>query len=659
MDLTELIEVSRFFGLGNDFTVAGGGNTSVKDAARIAIKASGAGLKDITEAGFVELSREAVRQVLTRIYSEDPFKREAQIKSDLMSSRIDPEKGGRPSVETSLHEMLTWRFVVHTHPHAVNALTCGKNGEAAARELFGKEALWVPYTDPGYLLAKLMQKLLKDYRDAHGGDPRIVLMQNHGLVVAADTTAEIRSLTDEVLRRISARFRKPLPREERPVPEVMVRILPGLRMLLSAPGAAKVAAVRTSALVEHFLQPENQQGVTLPFMPDDIVYCKSAPLLLSFRDDPEELFKAMPAALEGYRTKWGYAPKILLITGLGVVAVEDTKRSAETCLDMFEDLMKVSFLSDAFGGPRFLSPRDIQFIETWEVESYRAAVAKGAGVRRRAEGRIALVTGAAQGFGKGITAGLFREGANVVIADLNEAAGRSLQEELNAGAAAAGMTNRALFVPADVTSPASLQVLARECVKAFGGLDMLVSNAGVLKAGSLEEMTLETFDFVTRVNYSGYFLCVKYLSPIMKLQRRFMPDRTADIIQINSKSGLEGSNKNFAYAGGKFGGIGLTQSFALELVGDGIKVNAICPGNFFEGPLWADPEKGLFVQYLRAGKVPGAKTVEDVRRSYESRVPMGRGCRVEDVLKAILYLVDQEYETGQALPVTGGQVMLA
>lgn len=88
-------------------------------------------------------------------------------------------------------------------------------------------------------------------------------------------------------------------------------------------------------------------------------------------------------------------------------------------------------------------------------------------------------------------------------------------------------------------------------------------------------------------------------------------------------------------------------------------MNAICPGNFFEGPLWADPEKGLFVQYLRAGKVPGATTVDEVRHFYESKVPMGRGCRVEDVLKAILYIVDQEYETGQAVPVTGGQVMLA
>ena len=110
--------------------------------------------------------------------------------------------------------------------------------------------------------------------------------------------------------------------------------------------------------------------------------------------------------------------------------------------------------------------------------------------------------------------------------------------------------------------------------------------------------------------------------------------------------------------GSKFGGIGLTQSFALELVEDGIKVNSICPGNFLDGPLWSDPRNGLFVQYLQTGKVPGAKTVDDVRRFYESKVPMGRGCTTADVMKAIYYLIEQAYETGQALPVTGGQVML-
>ena len=145
----------------------------------------------------------------------------------------------------------------------------------------------------------------------------------------------------------------------------------------------------------------------------------------------------------------------------------------------------------------------------------------------------------------------------------------------------------------------------------------------------------------------------------MALQHQTASDVWFDIVQINSKSGLTGSNKNGAYAGSKFGGIGLTQSFAMELVEDGIKVNAICPGNFYDGPLWSDPEKGLFRQYLDSGKVPGAKTFADVKAFYESKVPMRRGCTTPDVMKAIYYLMEQAYETGQAVPVTGGQVMLS
>jgi NAD(P)-dependent dehydrogenase (short-subunit alcohol dehydrogenase family) len=198
----------------------------------------------------------------------------------------------------------------------------------------------------------------------------------------------------------------------------------------------------------------------------------------------------------------------------------------------------------------------------------------------------------------------------------------------------------------------------KETVGAFGGLDVFISNAGILRAGGLDEMDERTFDLVTKINYNAYFYCAKYASDIMKTQHAYDNEHYMDIIQINSKSGLTGSKKNFAYAGGKFGGIGLTQSFALELAPNRIKVNSICPGNFFEGPLWSDPEKGLFVQYLNAGKVPGANTIADVRRYYEQQVPIGRGCRVEDVLKAVLYIMDQEYETGQAIPVTGGQTML-
>jgi sorbitol-6-phosphate 2-dehydrogenase len=272
----------------------------------------------------------------------------------------------------------------------------------------------------------------------------------------------------------------------------------------------------------------------------------------------------------------------------------------------------------------------------------------------RVKNRITIVTGAAQGFGKGIAEDLFHEGANIIIADLNEEAGKELEKELNKNTSA----NRALFVQANVADPESVKNLVKQTVRAFGGLDVLISNAGILRAGGLDEMEPDTFELMTKVNYIGYFLCAKYATEVMKVQTAHNKNLYNDIIQINSKSGLKGSKKNFAYAGGKFGGIGLTQSFALELMPDRIKVNSVCPGNFFDGPLWSDPKTGLFVQYLEAGKVPGAKTVEDVKHFYESQVPAGRGCEVRDVSRAILYAIEQEYETGQAIPVTGGQEML-
>ncbi|MBQ7381217.1 MAG: SDR family oxidoreductase, partial [Clostridia bacterium] len=246
------------------------------------------------------------------------------------------------------------------------------------------------------------------------------------------------------------------------------------------------------------------------------------------------------------------------------------------------------------------------------------------------------------------------EGAYIVVADMNEAGAKATADEL-CEKFGAGV---AVSVGANVSDEESVKAMVAKCVSEFGGLDVLVNNAGIVRAGSLEEMTKSNFELVTAVNYTAYFLCAKYASAVMKIQRAICPNYLADIVEINSKSGLEPSNKNFAYAGSKFGGIGLTSSFALELAPFGIKVNAVCPGNFLNGPLWSDPERGLFVQYLKAGKVPGAKTVEDVRRFYEAKVPLNRGCEVIDVVRAILYIIEQEYETGQAIPVTGGQVML-
>jgi sorbitol-6-phosphate 2-dehydrogenase len=275
-------------------------------------------------------------------------------------------------------------------------------------------------------------------------------------------------------------------------------------------------------------------------------------------------------------------------------------------------------------------------------------------VAGRVAGKVAIVTGAAQGFGLEIVQDLVRQGAFVALADINEAETRRQAELLQKHYG----TNRTMAVAMNVTDHASITAAVSQVVAHYGGLDVFISNAGVLKAASVKTQPEKDFDFVTAVNYKGYFLCTQVVAPVMALQHKAESNYRSDIIQINSKSGLVGSNRNGAYAGGKFGGIGLTQSFALELIEDGIKVNSICPGNFFDGPLWSNPDNGLFVQYLRTGKIPGAKTIEDVKRAYESKVPMGRGCTTPDVMVAVYYLIDQKYETGQAVPVTGGQVML-
>jgi len=272
----------------------------------------------------------------------------------------------------------------------------------------------------------------------------------------------------------------------------------------------------------------------------------------------------------------------------------------------------------------------------------------------RAQGKVAVVTGAAQGFGLEIARDLAEQGGHVALGDVNVEGVEQAADELNRRLG----EGRAMAVSMDVTDSESITAALDEVVRSYGGFDVFVSNAGALKAGSVKTQPEEDFDLVTAVNYRGFFLCVQTAAPIMAAQHLAKPDCWSDIIQINSKSGLMGSNRNAAYAGSKFGGIGLVQSFALELVEDGIKVNAVCPGNYFDGPLWSDPESGLFVQYLRTGKVPGAKTVEDVRRAYERQIPMGRGCTTADVMRAIYYIVGQQYETGQAVPVTGGQIML-
>ncbi len=654
-NLKDLIEISRFYGQNKEAVIAGGGNTSYKNEHFIWVKASGTSLATIDEDGFAKLYRDKLQVIVSKTYSTDSDEREAQVKEDLYASCVDSSRVLRPSVETNLHDILQYPFVVHLHPTSVNALLCGKNSAKITADLFGDQALYIPYTDPGYILFKKVEEEVLKFRKQFGHDPKLVFLENHGVFFSADTTAEIRTLYDDVMNRIGSMMKNQPEWENLPISTKINSILPALRMMLSNEEGIKVVKMRHSTLHEQFYNNQKDfSKIAKPFSPDIIVYCKASYLYIDKVTSPEKVVESLTAEIPVFVEKHGYQPKIILIKNYGLVAIEDNARSAETALDVFEDLMKISYHTQWFGGPRFMTEEQIHFIENWELENYRRKVAKGSASAGKAAGKVAIVTGGAMGFGAGIAEDLVREGANVVIADINPVEGEITQDKLNT----INGKNQAFFVKTDVSSPNSVEELIRKTVELFGGVDIMISNAGILYAGGLDEMDYNTFERMTKVNYSAYFLCAKYAAPVMKLQNEYNKEHFSDIIQINSKSGLKGSNKNFAYAGSKFGGIGLTQSFALELMPWKIKVNSICPGNFFDGPLWSDPKKGLFVQYLKTGKVPGAQTVDDVKKFYEAQVPAGRGCRVEDVMKAIYYVTEQHYETGQAIPVTGGQSML-
>ena len=176
-EIQQLIEISQFYGKNPEFVIAGGGNTSYKDDKYIWVKASGTTLADITEGGFAVLEREKLKKIATNKYSENSDERENQIKTDLFRASVYPEKNLRPSVETSMHEIIDYKFVVHTHPTLVNALMCSKNAEKLTYEIFGKDTVYVPYTDPGYILFKQVEKDLASFRKAQNKEPQLIFLK--------------------------------------------------------------------------------------------------------------------------------------------------------------------------------------------------------------------------------------------------------------------------------------------------------------------------------------------------------------------------------------------------------------------------------------------------------------------------------------------------
>lgn len=252
------------------------------------------------------------------------------------------------------------------------------------------------------------------------------------------------------------------------------------------------------------------------------------------------------------------------------------------------------------------------------------------------KGKTALVTGASQGLGEALALRLDKEGCNVAVCDIN----------FEGAKAVADKCKNAIALAVDVTKYDQCQDAAKKTFQHFGNIDILVCNAAILKSGDINTLSSDVFKLVIDVNLNGYFNTVKAVAPYM------LQNKKGSIIQINSKSGKKGSSKNGAYAASKFGGIGLTQSLALEFAPFNVRVNSICPGNLLNSPLWVN---SLFKQYAANQGI----TEEEVRQKYLSQVPLGRSCEYEDIENVTVFLASDlsSYMTGQALNVTGGQQM--
>jgi rhamnose utilization protein RhaD (predicted bifunctional aldolase and dehydrogenase) len=368
MDLKALIKMSRKYGSDPDYVLAGGGNTSYKENNVMAVKASGGALSSIDESGFVMMDTGKLQALVMKKYPEDDKEREACALKDMMDARLEVTSDKRPSVECILHALFPERFVLHVHPALINGLTCSQNGRAAAMEIFDdiKESfLWVPLVKPGYVLSKTCSELMENHASVFGKKPSIVLLQNHGIIVAADDPNEIDMMMEDIVSRIDKRIiRRPdlsANTEENPeFNSIKNTVINELEKLYGGSVVYmynKEIALFTSSF-------DAYSPLVKPLSPDYIVYCRAYPVFAESIDELEIAFNMYDAA-------YGGRPKIVAVRGLGAFALGKETNEAGLASVLYLDRIKIVIYSESFGGPLTLPDDFTDFIVNWESESYR------------------------------------------------------------------------------------------------------------------------------------------------------------------------------------------------------------------------------------------------------------------------------------------------
>ncbi|MCX6631699.1 MAG: SDR family oxidoreductase, partial [Candidatus Solibacter sp.] len=609
------------------------------DARTMAIKASGTALTLMSETGgWVELDVAAVLNVLDRadLAALPAKEREARVLEGLHAAVVGGH--GRPSVETALHAMLG-RVVVHTHAVASNALNCGPGAQTLTELTLPGELppLWVPYTDPGWCLAMVVRTAAEEYRKQHGSAPAVIFMENHGILVSANGASECLALHEQWVARCERYFSSAAP-PVRPAPAIAPA---ALRKTMAELRRVWRGAFGASPFIR-FSGDKELRGAACgeaanlfaagSLTPDHIVYTGAHAVVAESLDE-------LPAKLKPALSEKS-PPRVALVRNAGafVLAADPVKLGAAE--DLAVAGAKIVRLATGRGGAHNLSPAFADFIVNWEAEHYRAKLMGGG--QAPLAGKVALVTGAASGLGCGIALGLVEAGAAVVFCDIDDRGAET-------AAAASADPRRALAVRMDVTSEESVTAAFDRLLSHWGGVDIVVCAAGIAPPYELVDMPLDKWRLALEINLTGYFLVAREAARIMRAQAD-----GGSMVMLSSKTGLDASKANSAYNATKAGELHLMRGWALELGPDGIRVNAVAPGNVFEGSKIWNPE------YIKTcAKKRGIKPSE-VIPYYVGLTALGIEIRPEDIAGVVVWLASDASRvvTGQVIVADSGQVFV-
>ena len=369
MSIKELVKISRFYGKDPSFLLAGGGNTSFKDKRYLYVKASGFKLASIEEDGFVKLNRNALNRIWEKEYPADVDLREKQALQDLMDSRASGETK-RPSVESLLHAVLPQKYVIHTHPTIVNGLTCSKNGRQIAEQLFNTRCMWISSVNPGYVLAKLIKTQLADHEKKYESLPDIILLENHGMFVGAETTREIKNIHDFIIGTLKKQIVYEPDFSSVRVSKVEMKKVYRCLKNYSVFKDVYITFENNIEISAAVKDSTSFQKVRYPYIPDHLVY--AGPEMLFIED-----LESIEQDIDQYRERNECYPKVIAVKMTGVFTLGDKEESSHITMLLFLDALKIAVYTESFGGYKFMDKEQIDFIKNWKVEEFRSKVSLG------------------------------------------------------------------------------------------------------------------------------------------------------------------------------------------------------------------------------------------------------------------------------------------